>query len=48
LYWSLNAFHKIFLNNGTVESIWIYAVKLLAFFIAMLGIAYFYNKVKRW
>jgi ABC-2 type transport system permease protein len=46
LYWSLNAFHKIFLNNGTLESIWIYAVKLLAFFVTMLGIAYFYNKVK--
>jgi ABC-2 type transport system permease protein len=46
LYWSLNAFHKIFLNNGTLESIWIYAAKLLAFFIAMLAIAYFYNKVK--
>jgi ABC-2 type transport system permease protein len=46
LYWSLNAFHKIFLNNGTLESVWVYAVKLLAFFVAMLGIAYFYNKVK--
>lgn len=46
LYWSLNAFHKIFLNNGTLESIWMYAVKLLAFFIAMIGIAYFYNRVK--
>jgi ABC-2 type transport system permease protein len=46
LYWSLNAFHKIFLNNGTLGSIWIYAVKLLIFFSAMLGIAYFYNKVK--
>lgn len=47
LYWSLNAFHKIFLNNGTLESIWVYAVKLLAFFIATLSVAYFYNKMKR-
>lgn len=46
LYWSLNAFHKIFLNNGTLESILIYAVKLLAFFMLMLGIPYFYNRVK--
>jgi ABC-2 type transport system permease protein len=46
LYWSLNAFHKIFLNAGTLESIWIYAMKLLAFFVAMIGIAYFYNKSK--
>jgi ABC-2 type transport system permease protein len=46
LYWSLNAFHKIFLNNGTLESIWIYAVKLLAFFIVTLGVAYFYNRAR--
>jgi ABC-2 type transport system permease protein len=48
LYWSLNAFHKIFLNNGTLESIWVYVVKLLAFFVTTLGIAYAYNKVKVW
>jgi ABC-2 type transport system permease protein len=41
LYWSLNAFHKIFLNNGTLESIWIYAVKLLAFFCDNAGYCVF-------
>lgn len=44
LYWSLSAFHKIFLNNGSLDSVLIYAVKLIAFFIVTMGIAYGYNK----
>lgn len=46
LYWSLSAFHKIFLNGGTVDTIGIYATKLIIFFLVMLGISYFFNKVK--
>lgn len=46
LHWSLNAFHKIFLNNGTIEAVLGYAGKLFAFFMVMLGVAYFYDKRK--
>lgn len=46
LYWSLSAFHKIFLNGGTISTIVIYCLKLLAFFVLMLGVSYFYNKTK--
>ena len=46
LYWSLSAFHKVFLNSGTVGTIGIYAIKLVIFFLVMLVISYFYNKVK--
>lgn len=46
LYWSLSAFHKIFLNSGTVNMIAIYCLKLVVFFALMLGVSFFYNKTK--
>ena len=46
LYWSLSAFHKIFLNGGTVISILPYCLKLIIFFICTLGIAFIFNKKK--
>ncbi|OFY83319.1 MAG: hypothetical protein A3F72_20175 [Bacteroidetes bacterium RIFCSPLOWO2_12_FULL_35_15] len=44
LYWALSAFHKVFLNQGTVQSILPFALKLLSFFAFTVGISYFYNK----
>lgn len=46
LYWALTAFHKIFLNDGTVQNILPYALKLISFFLATIGIAYFFNRSK--
>jgi len=47
LYWSLTAFHKLFLNDGTLTSILPFALKLLAFFIFTIIFAYIFNKAKR-
>jgi ABC-2 type transport system permease protein len=44
LYWALTAFHKIFLGDGDIISILPYTAKLIGFFIATIGISYFYNK----
>ena len=44
LYWALSAFHKVFLNQGTVQSILPFALKLLSFFTFAIGASYFYNK----
>ncbi len=44
LYWALTAFHKIFLGDGDIKSILPYAAKLVAFFVATVGISFFYNK----
>ncbi len=46
LYWSLNAFHKLFLNQGSILTVLPYAIKLLLFFIACLGVAMFFDKRK--
>lgn len=46
LYWSLTAFHKLFLNGGSFVSVLPYAGKLILFFVVMMGIAYGYNKVQ--
>jgi ABC-2 type transport system permease protein len=46
LYWSLSAFHKLFLTDGTLETVAVYAIKLFAFFIVMMGIAYGYNRLQ--
>ncbi|HET6244617.1 MAG: ABC transporter permease [Bacteroidetes bacterium] len=46
LYWGLSAFHDVFLQNGTVETILPYAYKLLLFFLFTISIAYLFNKVK--
>lgn len=45
LYWALSAFHKVFLNQGTVQSILPFALKLLSFFAFTVGVSYFFNKV---
>ena len=47
LYWGLSAFQTIFLSNASLQSIAPYLLKLVLFFISTIGIAYFYNKVKR-
>ncbi len=47
LYWGLSAFHKLFLNEGTVQSILPYAFKLLLFFIFTLSFAFLYTKNNR-
>ncbi len=44
LYWALSAFHKVFLNQGTVQCILPFALKLLSFFTFAIGASYFYNK----
>lgn len=46
LYWALTAFHKIFMGAGTLQSVFIYALKLFLFFILTIGIAWFFNKRK--
>jgi ABC-2 type transport system permease protein len=46
LYWSLNGFHKIFLNDGTAITIMPYAIKLMLFFIICTALATFTNKQK--
>lgn len=48
LYWGLSAFQNIFLGDGTLQSVLPHAFKLLVFFICTLGIAYLYNKAKRY
>ena len=44
LYWALNAFHKIFLNQGTIITVLPYLLKLLLFFICTLLVAFIYNR----
>jgi ABC-2 type transport system permease protein len=46
LYWSLNAFHKIFIGGGSLFDILPYAGKLLLFFGITSGIAYLFNRSK--
>ncbi len=46
LYWALSAFHKLFLNEGNIQSILPFALKLFTFFIFTTGIAYLFNKRK--
>jgi ABC-2 type transport system permease protein len=47
LYWALSAFHRLFLNDGTVSSILPYVLKLLLFFVSTIGVAFLFNKTKR-
>ena len=47
LYWALNAFHKIFLNQGTIITVLPYLLKLLLFFICTLLVAFIYNRRKQ-
>lgn len=44
LYWSLNAFHKLFLNQGTITTVLPYAIKLVLFFMACIGVAFYFNR----
>jgi ABC-2 type transport system permease protein len=46
LYWSLNAFHKIFIGGGSLPDILQYALKLLIFFIITVGISALFNRSK--
>lgn len=46
LYWGLSAFHKLFLNNGSIATILPYALKLLLFFIFTIGASFTWNKLK--
>ncbi|HSH66444.1 MAG TPA: ABC transporter permease, partial [Bacteroidia bacterium] len=43
LFWSLSAFHKLFLNNGSIATVLVYGGKLLVFFAVTILIAYFYR-----
>jgi len=47
LYWGLSAFHKLFLNEGTIQSILPYACKLVLFFVFTLSFALLYTKTNR-
>ncbi|MBK6381448.1 MAG: ABC transporter permease [Chitinophagaceae bacterium] len=47
LNWSLEGFYKLFLRGGGVEDILPYAIKLMVFFFAMMGISYLANHKKR-
>ncbi len=46
LYWALSAFHEIFISYGTVGSVFPYALKLLLFFVATVGISHVINTTK--
>jgi ABC-2 type transport system permease protein len=46
LYWSLHAFHTLFLNAGTIKSILPDVLKLLTFFVFTISIALVYNRNK--
>lgn len=47
LNWSLEGFYKLFLRGGTVADILPDALKLMAFFFVMMGIAYLANRKTR-
>ena len=47
LNWSLEGFYKLFLRGGGVADILPDAIKLMAFFFAMMGISYLANRKKR-
>jgi ABC-2 type transport system permease protein len=47
LYWSLSAFHKIFIGGGSLVSVLSYAGKLFLFFIFTIGAAWLYNRSKK-
>jgi ABC-2 type transport system permease protein len=47
LNWSLEGFYKLFLRGGHVTDILTDASKLMLFFLATMGISYFYNHKKR-
>ncbi|HEX8517649.1 MAG TPA: ABC transporter permease [Bacteroidia bacterium] len=47
LYWSLSAFHKIFIGGGTFNDVLPYALKLLVFCVFTLGISALYNRSKK-
>jgi ABC-2 type transport system permease protein len=44
LYWSLNAYHQLFLSNAVFFDVLPSALKLLAFFVAMLALSIWKNK----
>jgi hypothetical protein len=44
---SLEGFYKLFLRGGHVTDILTEACKLMLFFLATMGISYFYNHKKR-
>lgn len=46
LYWSLTAFHKIFLNDGNVQSVLPFILKLIIFFLITLFISWSFNRTK--
>ena len=46
LYWGLNAFQNLFLNNGNFTNVLTYTNKLLIFFVFTIGIALISNKFK--
>ncbi len=46
LNWALSAFHKLFLSEGTIQTILPNLLKLFAFFISTLLVAFIYNKKK--
>lgn len=47
LYWSLSAFHKIFLNAGDLQTVLPYALKLLTFFIFTLAVSFVFYKSEK-
>ena len=47
LNWSLEGFYKLFLRGGGTADILPDAIKLMAFFFAMMGISYLANRKKR-
>ena len=47
LNWSLEGFYKLFLRGGGIADILPDAIKLMAFFFAMMGISYLANRKKR-
>ncbi|MDQ3048835.1 MAG: ABC transporter permease, partial [Bacteroidota bacterium] len=46
LYWSLSAFHKIFLNDSGISAILPFAIKLLIFFLITIFSAWMFNRMK--
>jgi ABC-2 type transport system permease protein len=43
LYWSLSAFHQVFLGEGNLHTIATFTIKLMVFFILTISAAYYYN-----
>jgi ABC-2 type transport system permease protein len=47
LYWGLDAFHKLFLNGGGIQTAFPYMLKLFIFFVLTIAVSYYAGKAKK-